>query len=79
MRCDGCDVDGLRTKPVPCNLEKFIHADMGLVAMDDNTLAKIVVTIVALISFMLWSAPFARVRAPKCADNCVTDLSANRR
>jgi hypothetical protein len=52
---------------------------MGLVAMDDNTLAKIVVTIVALISFMLWSAPFARVRAPKCADNCVTDLSANRR
>jgi hypothetical protein len=56
-----------------------IHADMGLVAMDDNTLAKIVVTIVALISFMLWSAPFARVRAPKCADNCVTDLSANRR
>ncbi|MGB7778781.1 MAG: hypothetical protein WBL77_19130, partial [Pseudolabrys sp.] len=60
-------------------LATFIHADIGLVAMDDNTLAKIVVTIVALISFMLWSAPFARVRAPKCADNCVTDLSANRR
>jgi hypothetical protein len=50
-----------------------------LVAMSDESLAKKVLAVVALIIFIVWSSPSARNTTPRCANNCATDLSANRR
>jgi hypothetical protein len=47
-------------------------------AVNDSILAKLVVTVIVLISFILWRMP-DRSRLPGCQTNCATDISANRR
>jgi hypothetical protein len=47
--------------------------------MTDSFLKKLIVSVIALLGFMVWSYS-SRVKAPEeCADNCMTDFSAKRR
>jgi hypothetical protein len=39
----------------------------------------IIAASVVLIAAMVWSAQSVRIKSPHCANNCVTDFSANRR
>ena len=46
--------------------------------MNDSSLAKLVVTVILLISFALWRAA-ERAERPDCGVNCPTDISASRK
>jgi hypothetical protein len=46
--------------------------------MNDSTLARLVVTVILLISFAVWRAS-ERAERPHCGVNCPTDISASRK
>jgi hypothetical protein len=46
--------------------------------VNDNILAKLVVTVIVLLGFTIWMAAERR-QAHDCKINCVTDFSASRR
>ena len=46
--------------------------------MNDSTLAKLVVTVIILITFAVWRAS-DRIQRPDCGTNCPTDISASRK
>ena len=46
--------------------------------MNDSTLAKLVVTVIILVSFAIWRSS-ERTQQPGCGINCPTDISASRK
>jgi hypothetical protein len=46
--------------------------------MNDSALAKLVVTMILLISFAVWRSS-ERAQRPDCGVNCPTDISASRK
>jgi hypothetical protein len=46
--------------------------------VNDSTLARLVVTVIILISFAIWRSS-ERAQRPDCGINCPTDISASRK
>jgi hypothetical protein len=46
--------------------------------MSDSSLARLVVTVIVLISFAVWRSS-ERAQRPDCGINCPTDISASRK
>lgn len=46
--------------------------------MSESTLARLVVTVILLISFAVWRSS-ERAERPNCGVNCPTDISASRK
>jgi hypothetical protein len=46
--------------------------------MSDSSLARLVVTVIILISFAVWRSS-ERAQRPDCGINCPTDISASRK